>query len=126
MQIGQIIRALRQEKGWSQERLALDLEMTTSYVSRIERGERQLSTELLERMAQALGTSVTGIYALAEGRSLKDAAVAEKPIEIDYSDSGLKLRKLFRQLSEDERELLIEFARLLVKRRKEAAGQALD
>lgn len=117
MQIGPIIRALRHEKGWTQEMLALELEVTTSYVSRIERGERPLSTDALARIARALGTNVTAIYALAEGRPLhNDAAVAERPIEIDFSDSSLKLRKLFRQLNDDDRELLIEFARLLVRR----------
>ena len=41
MHIGQVIRSLREEKGWSQEKLALDAGMATSHVSRIERGERR-------------------------------------------------------------------------------------
>lgn len=122
MQIGQIIRALRQEKGWTQEALALEAEMTTSYVSRIERGERQLSTSRLEKLAAVLGTSVFRIYAVAEGRS-PGPVIAEKTAEADYSDAGLKLRRLFRQLGDDERELLIDFAAMLVKRRK-SVGKA--
>ena len=57
MQIGQAIRSLREEKGWSQERLALEASMTTSHVSRIERGERRLPTSRLDTLAVALGTS---------------------------------------------------------------------
>lgn len=122
MQIGQIIRALRQEKGWSQETLALEAEMTTSFVSRIERGERRLSTARLEKLAEVLGTTVFGIYALAEGRSPTPALIAEKAVEADYSDAGLKLRKLFRQLNDDERALLLDFAAMLIRRRRAAAN----
>ena len=67
MHIGQVIRSLREEKGWSQEQLALEAGMVTSHVSRIERGERRLPTVRLESLAAALGTSPAAVFARLEG-----------------------------------------------------------
>jgi transcriptional regulator with XRE-family HTH domain len=61
MQIGQVIRSLREEKGWSQEASAHEAGVGTTCVSRIERGDRQLSTSKLNALAAALGTSATAI-----------------------------------------------------------------
>ncbi|WP_202969624.1 helix-turn-helix domain-containing protein [Pseudomonas sp. TCU-HL1] len=54
MHIGQVIYALRQEKGLTQEALALAAETATSNLSRIENGQRRPSGALLERLAYAL------------------------------------------------------------------------
>jgi hypothetical protein len=49
MQIGQIIRSLREEKGWSQEKLALEAGMATSHLSRIERGRAPVADHKVGR-----------------------------------------------------------------------------
>ena len=117
MHIGQIIRALREEKGWTQEVLALEAGMATSYVSRIERGERRLPTTRLENLATALGTTAADVYAIAEGRVPTTPVVAEDgDTAIDYSEEAVQLRRLFRNLTEDDRRLVVEFARLLLRR----------
>ena len=118
MHIGQIIRALREEKGWTQEVLALEAGMATSYVSRIERGERRLPTTRLENLAAALGTTAADIYAIAEGRAPTTPVQAEDgDAAIDYSDEAVQLRRLFRGLAEDERRLVVDFTRMLLRRR---------
>ncbi len=52
------VRLKRVEKGWSQERLALECELDRTYVSAVERSRWNVSLSNMERLAQALGTEV--------------------------------------------------------------------
>ena len=52
------IRLKRVEKGWSQERLALECELDRTYVSAVERSRWNVSLSNMERLAQALGVEV--------------------------------------------------------------------
>lgn len=70
MEIGRIIKALRQERGLSQEALANDVDTATSNLSRIEKGQRTPSLDLLERIANALGIRVSTLFALSEANSV--------------------------------------------------------
>jgi transcriptional regulator with XRE-family HTH domain len=49
------IRLKRVEKGWSQERLAMECELDRTYVSAIERSRWNVSLSNIERLALALG-----------------------------------------------------------------------
>ena len=49
------VRALRKEKGLSQEDLALACDLDRTYISGIERGERNVSLVNIQRIADALG-----------------------------------------------------------------------
>jgi len=49
------LRSLRVERGWSQERLALECELDRTYVSAVERRRWNVSLSNLERFAKALG-----------------------------------------------------------------------
>jgi transcriptional regulator with XRE-family HTH domain len=116
MQIGQVIRSLRVEKGWSQETLAHEAGMATSHVSRIERGDRQLSTNKLEALATALSTSVTAICAQTEGLPVPAAADGQTgDLTLDHTKEAIELRKAFRKLSLPSRRLVVDFAQMLAK-----------
>jgi transcriptional regulator with XRE-family HTH domain len=52
---GKIVRAARLEKGLSQEELADLSDLHFTYVSSVERGERNISIENIARLAKALG-----------------------------------------------------------------------
>lgn len=52
------VRLRRVEKGWSQERLALECELDRTYVSAVERSRWNVSLSNMERMALALGVEV--------------------------------------------------------------------
>ena len=52
------VRLKRVEKGWSQERLALECELDRTYVSAVERSRWNVSLSNMERMAHALDTKV--------------------------------------------------------------------
>jgi len=60
--LGQNIRRLREGKGWSQEDYADRAEIHRTYVSDIERGNRNPSLTVIERLAKPFG--------LAPGRLL--------------------------------------------------------
>lgn len=52
--LGRNVRTWRQERGMSQEQLALDAGMKRSYLSELERGLRNPSVRALGRLAEAL------------------------------------------------------------------------
>ena len=53
-QVGQKVRALREQKGMSQEELAFETGLHRTYISGIERGVRNPTVLILERLAQKL------------------------------------------------------------------------
>ena len=54
--VGSNIRHTRNEKGLSQESLALAADLDRSYVGGVERGERNISIVNLQKIAEALDT----------------------------------------------------------------------
>ena len=65
--LGDNVRQQRKLKGMTQEQLALEAGMERSYVSDLERGQRNPSVRALGRLAEAL--SVRPGVLLAEGSS---------------------------------------------------------
>ncbi|AVH21079.1 helix-turn-helix domain-containing protein [Nocardia cyriacigeorgica] len=57
-ELGRTIRQLREERGWSQTRLAEAAEMTQSAVARFEAGGTIPSLPVLERLAAALNAEL--------------------------------------------------------------------
>lgn len=55
--LGQNVRRLRQEKGWSQEDYADRAGIHRTYVSDVERGQRNPSVTLVEKLAKPFGVS---------------------------------------------------------------------
>jgi transcriptional regulator with XRE-family HTH domain len=62
-------RELRTHLGLSQERLALAAGVHRSFVFRLEKGEVNVSLDVLCRLAAALGVSVSELIVLAEQRA---------------------------------------------------------
>jgi transcriptional regulator with XRE-family HTH domain len=52
--LGQRLRDLRHERGWSQEDFAERVPVHRTYIGGIERGERNITVLVLNRLAQAL------------------------------------------------------------------------
>lgn len=57
------MRALRAERGLSQERLAELSDLHRTYVSSVERRERNVSIDNIERLAKALGVDICVLLA---------------------------------------------------------------
>lgn len=64
--LGATIRETRRALGWSQERLALEAGMDRTYVSGVERGERNVSYANLLRVAGTLGLRLSELQSRAE------------------------------------------------------------
>jgi DNA-binding XRE family transcriptional regulator len=59
--LGQKIRKLRDEKGWSQEEFADKCGIGRAHMSLIERGQQNLTLATLHTICKVLGASMSGI-----------------------------------------------------------------
>ncbi len=71
--LGQKIRKLRQEMGWSQEKLGERANLHPTYVGGIERGERNVSLENLSRLATAFDLSLSELFEFPGQESAREA-----------------------------------------------------
>lgn len=65
-QVGENLRRLRRLHDLSQEAVALEAEVARSYMSALERGKRNPTLQLLERLAWALDTTVIDLISPPE------------------------------------------------------------
>jgi transcriptional regulator with XRE-family HTH domain len=63
---GLAVRAARRERGWAQEELSAAAGLDRTYVSGLERGQRNPTLTTLERVASALGCSLSDLIKTAE------------------------------------------------------------
>jgi XRE family transcriptional regulator, regulator of sulfur utilization len=64
--LGEVVKALRREKGLTQERLAKQADITVTYVSRTENGRRNLTWATLIRLCHGLGVQRSALVARLE------------------------------------------------------------
>ena len=115
MEIGQVIRALRQERKETLEQMAYGIGTDPSNLSRIERGVQQPTSNMLKTIATALETTVTALHARAEG--VKKTTKKERGLlggdPTDYTSEAIQLRHGFRTLTPENKHLAVEFVKLL-------------
>ncbi len=59
---GKKVKLLRIEKGWSQEKLALNADLDRTYIPGIEKGERNVSITVIEKIAIALKVEIKDLF----------------------------------------------------------------
>jgi transcriptional regulator with XRE-family HTH domain len=59
---GELVRRLRQERGYSQEEFSFRVGLHQTYVSSVERGERNVTIQTADRIAKALGTTLADLF----------------------------------------------------------------
>jgi len=64
--VAAVIEQLREEKGWSQEELALKIKVSPSEISHNESGRRDPRLSTLERLAEALEVRCHDLISMAE------------------------------------------------------------
>lgn len=67
-QVGRNLRRLRLECGLSQEALAFEANIARNYMSGLERGVRNPTVLILDRLARVLKVSVSDIVSISSGR----------------------------------------------------------
>lgn len=58
MRLSHNLRRLRQQKGWSQEALAFEAQIHRTYISDLERGARNPTITVVDKLAHCLGVAV--------------------------------------------------------------------
>ena len=119
MKIGQVIREIREAHKATLEEIALAADTNASNLSRIERGTQGYSPETLERIATALGVTVSELHRRMESASRGagssgDGVTGQKYPEIDPANTSSK----YSALTPDHRELVDEFMTLLLRRQR--------
>jgi len=115
MKIGQVIREIREAHKATLEEIALAAETNASNLSRIERGAQGYSPETLERIAAALGVTVSELHRRMETAVQGGGnTVGQKYPETDLGNASSK----YSALSPDHRELVDEFMTLLLRRQR--------
>jgi len=59
---GERVKNLRLEKGWSQEKLALTADLDRTYIPGIEKGDRNISITVIQKIAIALDLEITELF----------------------------------------------------------------
>jgi transcriptional regulator with XRE-family HTH domain len=65
-QTGQEVKRLREARGWTQAKLAVEAGMAPSAVNQIENGKRSPSASSLNKLAEALGVEVADLFPKAQ------------------------------------------------------------
>lgn len=73
--LGSRIRALRTERGWSQEGFADRCGLDRTYIGGIERGERNLAVLNLLRITRTLGVTVGELFAGISTGEVNEAGI---------------------------------------------------
>lgn len=98
MDIGQYIKKKREEKDLSINQLALYSDVSSAHISRIERGLREPSPEILKKIADALNTSYEKMMTVA-GYLESDKKDDKEWWEKDEEPSEIELEKFIREKS---------------------------
>ncbi len=102
--LGERIREIRKRKGMRQDDLADKLEVSNTYISKLENGKKQITIKQLEKVAEALGVELTELLKEEERIQIKDD-------EWVYLFGELKDQGL----SPDEVRFLVEIAKKHIK-----------
>lgn len=88
--VGERIREVREAKGWTQEKLATEADISKSFLSEVEKHGKNISLDLLLKVATALGASV-GYLASGEGSQPGERKPVVIPVELSEAAEALHL-----------------------------------
>lgn len=109
IEIGQRIRDIRKQRGYTQEALAEAADLSASYVSHIELGAKSASLAAILQIAKALDTSLDQLLYGNQGNdSVSDNAQT-------FSSNLPAIQELLEMATEQERQFLYETVRAIRK-----------
>lgn len=102
IKIGNRVKQLRQDKGISQEELALTANLNKSFVGQIERGKKNATVKTIEKICLALNVTLHEFFSFELD-------------EIDIpSDSLIKISALFKNLNDKQISQVVELIRQII------------
>ncbi len=87
--VGERIRTLRKERGWSQEELGEKADLHHTYVGAVERGEKNASIDTLDKITAALGIEMVDLFTLVQGQVDVEELRAHVIAEVKESPPGM-------------------------------------
>ena len=105
---GARLRAIRKERGYTQERLAELTKLSTRHIAGIEKGEANPSFEVLYTIITALGTSFDAIFNPADEQM-------EREIQ--------EITGLYRACPEQGRQMVLAAIRAMVNKMMDTSGE---
>ncbi len=114
--VGREIKRLREERGWSMAKLAVEADMSVSGVSMIENGKRNLTTTTLAKLARAFELEIADLFPKAQARLPLDAWRAPDTLtpqrrtlrfEVMYNADDATRREALRSATPEELEAYI-------------------
>ena len=102
MSVADNVKRLRQQRGWSQVRLAMEAHVSQQSISFIERGRNEPSTEMIRALAKAFDVSTSEII--------------DTPSEetMTISPKEIQLIEIFHQLNEAGKDFLLSQAQSII------------
>ncbi len=103
---GNRIRELRLKRGLSQERLALNADITPAYLGLLERGKKNPTVLTIERLCQAMGISLSDFFSIySDYRDIED-------------DIGKQILCHLNGLTDEERLCFLDLTKTMLQIRK--------
>lgn len=116
MHIGKVIRQIREARKATLEEVAFAADTNASNLSRIERGVQGYSAETLERIASALGVTVSELHLRTEAAA--NAAGGSISSRKRHLPPATLAASKYSTLTPENRELVDEFMVLLLRRQR--------
>ncbi len=87
--LGDNIRSLRTERGWTQVYLADRLQITAPFLAQIESGKRGMSLELIDSVAELFEIPVASLF-IDQGQERNSGSAEIRALEIETIEKQLK------------------------------------
>lgn len=116
-QFGRRLTALRKQRGWSQEKLALESGLARSYLSGIERGLRNVALINICALAETLGVPPAEMLRFdMESKGLR-VEESRRPFALEESMAQRNIRRYMQRLDNDDQDIVASVARALARKR---------
>ena len=88
--LGEVLRDRRMQRGLSLREVSAEARVSLGYISEIERGQKEASSELLSSLCHALDMPLSDVLRnVSDAVALEEAAVAATPIPVvTRTDTG--------------------------------------
>ncbi len=104
-QIGELMREIRKEKGFTSIEIANRLNISQPKLSRIETGTQPVTISLLSRFCDLCGISLSEFFRILEDKISFQTHIKENPR--DYCGEIPSIYRLFTDLTREEKEAII-------------------